>query len=72
MHNISRKYSNQQIFQYFKKHKNLKEQRISWNEKRCAGNAKTSREIHERNTQYDKNKKKNAVLCEWQRKQSDR
>jgi hypothetical protein len=27
MHNTSRKYSNQQIFQYSKKYKNLKEQR---------------------------------------------
>jgi hypothetical protein len=44
MHNISRKYSNHQIFQYSKKHRNLKEQRkihqIPWNEKRCAKNAK--------------------------------
>jgi len=61
MHNISRKYSNQQIFQYSKKHKNLKEQRktqrISWNEKRCSENAKILGEIHERNTQHDNKKK---------------
>jgi hypothetical protein len=54
MHNISRKYSNQQMFQYSKKHKNLKEQRkiqrMSWNEKKCAKNAKISGEIHEKNT----------------------
>jgi hypothetical protein len=57
MHNISRKYSNQQIFQYFNKHKNLKEQRkthkISWNKKRCVENAKISGEIREKNTQHD-------------------
>jgi hypothetical protein len=50
------------IFQYFKKQKNLKEQRktqrILWNEKRCAENTKISREIRERNTQHDKNRKK--------------
>jgi hypothetical protein len=74
MHNMSRKYFNQQIFQYFIKYKNLKEQRktqrISRNEKRCVENAKISGEIRERNTQHDKNKKKkNALLCEWQRKQ---
>jgi hypothetical protein len=61
MHNISRKYSNQQIFQYSRKHKNLKKQRktrrILWNEKRYAENAKISGEICERNTQHDKNKK---------------
>jgi len=66
MHSISRKYSNQQIFQYSKKHKNLKEQRktqrISWNEKRCAENAKISGEIRERNTQHDKHKKKCSVV----------
>jgi hypothetical protein len=57
MHNISRKYSNHQIFQYSKKHKNLKEQRkiqqIPWNEKKCAENAKISREIREKNIQHD-------------------
>jgi hypothetical protein len=61
MHNITKKYSNQQIFQYSKKHKNLKEQRktqrISRNEKRCVENTKISGEIRKRNTQ-DKNKKK--------------
>jgi hypothetical protein len=45
------------IFQYSKKHKNLKgqrkTQRISWNEKRCAENAKISGEIRETNTQHD-------------------
>jgi hypothetical protein len=39
------------------KHKNLKEQRktkrLPWNEKRCAENAKISREIREKNTQHD-------------------
>jgi hypothetical protein len=54
MHNNSRKYLNQQIFQYSKKHRNLKEQRktqrISGNEKRCAENAKISGEIREKNT----------------------
>jgi hypothetical protein len=49
MHNISRKYSNHQLFEYSKKHKNLEEQRkiqqIPWNEKRCAKNAKISRKI---------------------------
>jgi len=44
IHNISREYFNHQIFQYSKKHKNLKEQRkiqqIPWNEKKCAENAK--------------------------------
>jgi hypothetical protein len=54
MYNISRKYSNQQIFQYSKNHKNLKEQkkikRIPWNEKRRAENAKISRENREKNT----------------------
>jgi hypothetical protein len=67
MHNILRKYSNQQIFQYCKSTKNLKEQRktqsISWNEKRCAENAKISREIRERNTQHGKNKKKKMQCC---------
>jgi hypothetical protein len=62
MHNISRKYSNQQMFQYAKKKskkkkKNLKEQRktqrISWNEKRCADNVKILGEIREKNTQHD-------------------
>jgi len=57
MHNISRKYSNHQIFQYSKKLKNLKEQRkiqqIPWNEKKCAENAKISREIREKNIQHD-------------------
>jgi hypothetical protein len=52
MHNISRKYSGQQIFQYSNKHRNSKEQRktqkISWNEKRCAENAKISEEIREK------------------------
>jgi len=56
MHIISKTYSNQQIFQYSKKHKNLQEQRkiqrISWNEKRCSENAKISREIHKKNTQH--------------------
>jgi hypothetical protein len=54
MHNISRKYSNQQKFQYSKKHKSLKEQRktkrLPWNKKRCVENAKISGEIRERNT----------------------
>jgi hypothetical protein len=54
MHNISRKYSNQQIFQYSNEDKNFQEQRktqkISWNEKRCVENAKILREIHEKNT----------------------
>jgi len=54
MHNISREYSNHQIFKYSKKHKNLKEQRkiqyISWNEKRCAKNAKILGEIRMKNT----------------------
>jgi hypothetical protein len=57
MHNISRKYSNQQIFQYSKKHKNVKEQRktkrIPRNEKRCAENAKILEENREKNTQFD-------------------
>jgi hypothetical protein len=57
MHNISRKYSNHQIFQYSKKHKNLKEQRkiqqIPWNDKKCPENAKISGEICETNTQHD-------------------
>jgi hypothetical protein len=56
MHNISIEYSNQQIFQYSKKHKTLKEQRktyqIPWNEKRCKEKAKISGEIHENNTQH--------------------
>jgi len=54
MHNILRKYFNQQIFQYSKTHKNLKERRktkrIPRNEKRRAENAKISRENHEKNT----------------------
>jgi hypothetical protein len=62
MHNISRKYSNQQLFQYSKKYKNLKEQRktrkLPRNKKRCVQNAKISWEIRERNTQHEKNKKK--------------
>jgi predicted Fe-S protein YdhL (DUF1289 family) len=70
MHNISRKYFIQQIFQNSKKHKNLKEkrktQRISWNENICVENAKILGEINKRNTQHYKYKKKNAVLCEWQ------
>jgi hypothetical protein len=57
MHNISRKYFNHQIFQYSKKHKNLKEQRktqqILWNEKRCAKKTKISGENREKNTQHD-------------------
>jgi hypothetical protein len=57
MHNISRKFSNQQIFEYSKKHKNLKEQRKiqrrSWNEKRCVENDRISGEICETNTQHD-------------------
>jgi hypothetical protein len=56
MHNISRKYSNQQIFKYSNKYKNLTEQKktqqISWNEKRCAENAKILGEIREKNTQH--------------------
>jgi hypothetical protein len=52
-----KKNSNHQIFQYSKKHKNLKEERklqqIPWNEKKCAENAKISGEILEKNTQHD-------------------
>jgi len=65
MHNISREYSNQQIFQYSKKHKTLKEHRkthqIPWNEKRCAENAKISGEIREINTQHDMIKMQRCV-----------
>jgi hypothetical protein len=54
---ISQKNTNHQIFQYSKKHKNLKEQRkihqIPWNEKKCAENAKISGKICEKNTQHD-------------------
>jgi hypothetical protein len=65
MHNISRKYSSQQIFQYSKKYKNLKEQRkikrIPQNEKRRAENAKISGEIYKKNTQHDKNKREKKM-----------
>jgi hypothetical protein len=54
---ISQKNSNHQIFQYSKKHKNLKEQRktqqIPWNEKKCLENIKISGKICEKNTQHD-------------------
>jgi hypothetical protein len=67
MHKISRKYSNQQIFKYFEKHKNLKEQRktkrLPRNEKRSAENAKLLGEICETNTQHDMINQKNAVVC---------
>jgi hypothetical protein len=62
-----KKYSNQYIFHYSKKHNNLKERRktmiIQWNKKRCVENVKISGEICEKNIQHDKNKKKNALLC---------
>jgi hypothetical protein len=52
MHNISRKYSNKKIFQYYEKHENLKElwktKKLPRNEKRCAENAKISGEILEK------------------------
>jgi predicted transglutaminase-like protease len=57
MHNISKKYSNQQKFKYFEKHKNLKEQRktkrLPRNKKRYAKNAKILGEIREKTTQHD-------------------
>jgi hypothetical protein len=44
------------IFQYSKKHKNLKEQRkiqrISWTEKRCAENIRIFGEIRETNIKH--------------------
>jgi hypothetical protein len=52
-----KKNSNHQMFQYSKKHKNLKEERkiqqIPWNEKKCVENAKISGEIGDKNTQHD-------------------
>jgi hypothetical protein len=49
MHNISRKYLNQQIFQYSKKLKEQrKTQRRSWNEKKCVENNKILGEIREK------------------------
>jgi hypothetical protein len=68
MHNISRKYPNQQLFQYSKSKKNLKEQRKtqrrSWNEKRCTKNAKIAGEIREKNTQHDMiNQQKCRDMC---------
>jgi hypothetical protein len=62
MHNISRKYFSQQIFQYSNKHKNFKKKKkkkknkgrqIKNHEKRCVENAKILKEICEKNTQHD-------------------
>jgi hypothetical protein len=44
--------------------------RRSWNEKRCARNAKISGVILEQNTQHDKINENNAMLCDWLRKQA--